>query len=159
MSCTLRGTCSLFGGPSDKGVAADEDLALYEMSNLKAAPAGLFLTYTPHGTTGTARRLNPQAMYCALRFAAHESMCGKTLHGLGTCLPVCTPPAWLRSNTIALTNPKHPDQPPVMVHVVDWGPNSDTKRLIDLSPGAAAALGVETDDEVIVTMPIPTGNE
>ncbi len=144
----LTGLCSTFGGPNDKGVKPSEDLALYDSSNFKQAPAGLFLSSQPSGTTGTARRLNPAALYCAIRFAAHDWLRSHRFPGLGVCLPITTPPAWLRTHTLKLTQPKHPGMTPVDVHVVDWGPNSDTGRMIDLSPGAATALGVGTDDEV-----------
>ncbi len=159
MNYTRRGTCSTFGGPHDTGVGAAEDLALYEHADVAKAPDGLFLEKQPAGTTGTARRLNPAALYCAMRFAYTQQMRGTHKPGLGTCLDVVTSRAWLHQHPLLVSNPKHPNLPPIEVHAVDWGPNSDTGRIIDLSPGAAAALGVQTDDEVIVTIPIPVSNE
>jgi len=35
----------------------------------------------------------------------------------------------------------------------DWGPNSDTNRVADISPGLMDKLGIDTDDEVIVQFP------
>ena len=35
---------------------------------------------------------------------------------------------------------------------IDWGPAAPTDRVADLSPGLAAKLGLQTDDEVIVTL-------
>ncbi len=154
MSFTLTGPCSTFGGPHDPGVSPSEDLALYEGADVGSAPAGVFLERQPAGTTGTARRLNPQAFYGAMRWAYTAGSRGLRKPGLGVCLPVCTPQAWLRRHPILVSNPKHPGLPPIKVHAVDWGPNSDTGRIIDLSPGAAAALGVGTDDEVTVTIEV-----
>ncbi len=39
---------------------------------------------------------------------------------------------------------------PIPAWVVDWGPNEDTGRTFDLSPGLAERLGVETGDRVMV---------
>jgi uncharacterized protein (TIGR02594 family) len=44
-----------------------------------------------------------------------------------------------------------------MVRPVDWGPNANTGRVIDVSPGVMAALGLKTDDTVTVTIPLPAG--
>ena len=41
----------------------------------------------------------------------------------------------------------------IKVYPADWGPHEDTGRVADLSPGAAAALGIETDDLVDVIFP------
>jgi hypothetical protein len=35
----------------------------------------------------------------------------------------------------------------------DWGPNENTGRIADLSPGLMTDLGIETDDEVTVVYP------
>jgi len=35
----------------------------------------------------------------------------------------------------------------------DWGPNENTGRVADLSPGLMEALGLNTDDEVEVIYP------
>ena len=37
----------------------------------------------------------------------------------------------------------------------DWGPNAQTGRVADLSPALMEDLGIETDDEVIITYPAP----
>ena len=34
------------------------------------------------------------------------------------------------------------------VRPVDWGPNERTKRVLDISPGAATTLKVTTDDVI-----------
>jgi len=149
---STTGKCSTFGGPKDTGVGVHEDLALYEVGQLHAAPPGLFLPQQPAGTTGTARRLNPAAYYCAMRWAYADSMRSTLKPGLGVCLSVTTSRAWLLQNPILVSNPKRPDLKPIKVYGVDWGPNSDTGRIIDLSPGVAAALGVETNGQVTVTI-------
>lgn len=154
MSFQITGKCSTFGGPKDTGVGPHEDLALYEAGNLKSAPAGLFLAQQPPGTSGTARRLNPEAMYCAMRWAYAPAMESTLKPGLGVCLPVTTSRAWLLQHPVLVSNPKRPDLKPIKVYGCDWGPNSDTGRIIDLSPGLAAALQVETDGQVTVTIPV-----
>jgi len=135
---TLTGKCSWFGGPNDSGVAADEGLALFSLPQDLAAldPEGraLFLAQQPHGTTGAARRLDPQAFYCAMRWDY-----------------AATSRAYLRRATVRVTNPRTGQS--IAVRPADWGPNAHTIRLIDLSPGALAALGLETDETVNVEEP------
>src|SRR5215831_7850460 len=61
----LVGKCSWFGGPNDTGVAPDEGLAfIYDVDE---APH-LFLDEQPIGTTGLARRLDPDVYYIACRW-------------------------------------------------------------------------------------------
>lgn len=56
----ISGKVSWFGGPNDDGVAPDEGLAfIYDIDD---APH-LFLDKQPEGTTGLARRLNPEMPY------------------------------------------------------------------------------------------------
>lgn len=130
------GKCSTFGGPHDGGVAADENLALCEPGQEDLFPANLFLPYQPPGTTGTARKLNPDAYYIAMRWDYSV-----------------TPQRWLRNNKAMVralkTNLSVEAQP------IDWGPNSDTGRVADLSPGVCRAIGVSTNDTVQVTMATP----
>ena len=42
-------------------------------------------------------------------------------------------------------------------HPADWGPNIETGRVADLSPGVARALGLKTDDNCTLEIPIPAG--
>jgi N-acetylmuramoyl-L-alanine amidase len=133
---TIKGKCSWFGGPDDTGVTSSEDLAFWEdWGDVEAdGVEGLFLPSQPSGTTGLARRLNPDTFYIAcrwdydvvpkgdvpfLRVMVHASRTGKTCIGV--------PPA-------------------------DWGPNENTGRVADLSPGLMEALGITTDDEVEITI-------
>lgn len=131
------GKCSWFGGPEDHGVKTDEGLALYpDHASLEHAPPQLFLTEQPVNTIGTARRLNPNAYYCAMRWEYHK-----------------TPIAYLRKTLVTVKNPKTGKI--IMVHPADWGPNVRTGRIIDLSHGAINALGLETDDKVEVEVRLP----
>ena len=43
----------------------------------------------------------------------------------------------------------------VVVRPVDWGPHTRTQRIIDLSPEALSALGLDTDDEALVAFAAP----
>lgn len=127
-----RGKMSTFGGPEDRGVAADEGLALIQRKHLDEWWfARLFLPNNPSGTTGLARRLNPYAFYLAMRF-------DYTQHS----------PEEIRRAIFRLTNPRNSHS--IFAQAADWGPNQRTKRIADLSPGAAKALALTTDDEVIV---------
>src|SRR5215510_3385628 len=63
----LEGKMSHFGGPNDDGVAPDEGLSLFDAGDVEANQ-DLFLLTQPPGTTGLARRLNPQAKYLACRW-------------------------------------------------------------------------------------------
>jgi len=131
----FRGKCSTFGGPDDKGVGSSEGLALYDEHDAKTHPF-LFLKDQPPGTSGAARRLNPDAYYCAMRWNYHQ-----------------TPVSFLRDIKVKVTNPRTGES--VEVDPVDWGPNVYTHRVIDLSPGVHKALGLHTDDLVDVEVPLP----
>ena len=128
------GKMSWFGGPHDMGVKPSEGLALYTHDDIEHHPS-LFLPNQPPGTSGTARRLNPEAYFCAMRWNYHV-----------------TPESWLRKIQVKVTNTKGES---VLVYPVDWGPNIDTHRIIDLSPGAVKALRLNTNDTVMVEVPLP----
>jgi hypothetical protein len=132
----IRGKVSQFGGPDDVGVAADEGLALFELMDIRPMDTRLFLVDQPAGTTGLARRLDPQALYVACRWDYDQ-----------------TSREWLRDCEATVINPK--TQLQALARPVDWGPSADTGRAADLSPGLAAALGLETGDECVVTVPLP----
>ena len=128
---TVRGKVSWFGGPNDTGVSPSEGLAfIYEVDD---APH-LFLPSQPPGTTGLARRLDPSKYYIACRWD----------------YDVTPKPSLLQYTALVrspMTNRKFEAYP------ADWGPNVNTGRVADISPGLLEALGVETDDEVEVTYP------
>jgi hypothetical protein len=130
---TKSGKMSTFGGPDDPGVAPDEGLSLYDSSEVAANP-DLFLTKQPDGTSGVARRLNPQANYLACRWDFEA-----------------TPKEFLKKNTVKVSaNGKSVEARPV-----DFGPSIATGRVADLSPGLASALGLQTDDICSLGIPLP----
>ncbi len=137
---TLRisGKMSTFGGPRDMGVTPSEGLALFEKQDLCAPiTCGLFLDHQPSGTSGLARRLDPDAFYLAMRWDYAK-----------------TPRQYLRKISVKVSaNGRTLEARPV-----DWGPNIRTNRIADLSPGLARALGLNTDDTVTVEIP-PTVSE
>ena len=127
---TVHGKCSEFGGPNDTGMTSTEGLALYPSSARSEAPPGIFLN---NGVLG--HNLNPNALYCAMRWN-----------------PKTTPYSYLRKAKVAVTASNGKT---IEVSPVDWGPNENTGRVIDLSPGALAALGITTDDIVTATYALP----
>jgi N-acetylmuramoyl-L-alanine amidase len=130
-----RGKVSWFGGPADSGVAPDEGLAfIYDVED---APH-LFLAEQPPDTTGLARRLDPNKPYIACRWNYDLMSKAELLQA--------------RAFVRAVKTGKS-----AMAWPADWGPHQDTDRLADISPGLMAALGIETDDEVIVAFPLQPG--
>jgi N-acetylmuramoyl-L-alanine amidase len=125
---TLRGKVSWFGGPDDTGVDPDEGLAFYY--SVDDAP-WLFLDQQPPGTTGLARRMDPDQIYIACRWDYDV-----------------TPKDMLPHMLVKVTNAKTGKS----AHAVpgDWGPHIDTDRCADISPGLMTMLGLNTDDEVII---------
>jgi N-acetylmuramoyl-L-alanine amidase len=127
----ITGKCSWFGGPNDDGVAPDEGLAFIDSTS--DAPT-LFLPAQPPGTTGLARRLNPNTYYIACRWDYDIYPKPSLLEHY----------AMVRSTKTGRR---------VLVRPADWGPNENTNRVADLSPGAMDELGITTDDEVEVIYP------
>ena len=128
----VSGKVSWFGGPEDMGVAPDEGLAfIFDVSD---APY-LFLEEQPPGTTGLARRLNPQMPYVACRWDYDE-----------------TPKEMLLGVIAVVYAPKTGRA--FFAAPADWGPHEDTGRVADVSNGLLQALGIETDDEVEVICPV-----
>jgi len=127
------GRCSAFGGPDDEGVAADEGLAfIYDVAD---APH-LFLPQQPEGTTGLARRLDPGVMYVACRWDYDV-----------------TPKEMLRDQSRKALVKARDSGLKFKAFPADWGPNSNTGRVADLSLALLEALGIETDDEVEIHYP------
>lgn len=133
---SVTGKMSWFGGPDDKGVAADEGLALAEPNEVGKFPAGLFLPEQPAGTTGLARRLNPAAHYIAMRWD-YKTTPRSSLQGVRLTV------------SAAKTGKSFDDVIPI-----DWGPNVRTGRVADLSHGLMTDLGIDTDDVVTITVPV-----
>jgi N-acetylmuramoyl-L-alanine amidase len=127
-----QGKVSYFGGPDDMGVSASEGLAF--ISSVDQRPE-LFLPSQPSGTTGLARRLNTWVPYVACRW--DYSVTSKAMLASGAMALVRSP-----KTGIAL-----------VAFPADWGPNQNTGRCADISPGLMQNLGIETDDEVEVIFP------
>ena len=125
------GTCSYFGGPEDTGVSPDEGLALCQ--SVDDAPQ-LFLPFQPEATSGLARRLNPFVHYVACRWDYSVTSKEDLLKDM----------ALVRAAKTGIALKAFP---------ADWGPNENTGRVADLSPGLLEDLGIDTDDEVTVIFP------
>jgi hypothetical protein len=133
-SVRFDGPCSWFGGPDDEGVAPDEGLAFFY--DYDDAPM-LFLNAQPPGTTGLARRLDPDKYYVACRWD-YDVTPKDMLRNLDNLAVVFSP----LTRKVALARP------------ADWGPHSDTGRAADISPGLMSFLGITTDDPVQVIYPV-----
>ena len=139
---TFIGKCSVFGGYNDDGMTDAEGLTLYEPAEADRRP-DLF-----HGETRwpydngkapkcpTWKRLKTDSFYIAMRFEEFidESRVSRKV---------------IQQIPFLIRNPTN--------HVfcvgflVDRGPGIKD-RLVDVSPGIAKYLILETDDEVEVTM-------
>jgi N-acetylmuramoyl-L-alanine amidase len=128
-----KGPCSWFGGPEDAGVDEDEGLAfIYDYDQRP----DLFLDEQPPGTTGLARRLNPNKPYVACRWDYSV-----------------TPKEMLADKRyLAIVRAKNGRS--LAAWPADWGPHEDTGRAADLSPALMGMLGITTDDEVEVSYPV-----
>jgi N-acetylmuramoyl-L-alanine amidase len=129
-----RGKVSWFGGPNDTGVSPDEGLAF--IYSYDEAPE-LFLPTQPPGTTGLARRLNPDVSYIAMRW--DYDIFPKEDLASGELLARVYAPSTDRA---------------LLARPADWGPHTDTGRVADISKGLMDTLGIGTDDEVEVTFPV-----
>lgn len=130
----VEGECSWFGGPDDMGVSPSEGLAfIYDYDQ---APH-LFLDEQPCGTTGLARRLDPDQYYVACRW--DYDVTPKEMLDDKDKFAVVVSKATGRKR---------------LAWPSDWGPHEDTGRVADLSPGLMEALDLTTDDEVIVRYPV-----
>lgn len=129
MTITFEGRCSTFGGRGDAGMRVGEGLAYFEHDEADLRP-DLFL---PRGDPieGASQRLRPEAFYLALPVAKGSA-----------------PRFLLAGSPWHVMNPKTGQS--VLCSLVDWGPNPNTGRVCDLSPGAARALRLVTDDLVRV---------
>jgi N-acetylmuramoyl-L-alanine amidase len=128
-----QGLVSFFGGPSDEGVSPSEGLAfIYEVDD----QPDLFLPEQPPGTTGLARRLDPEEDYIALRWDYEQ-----------------TPREMLLQKKCLVRAPKTGKE--FLAFPADWGPADWTERVADISPGLMTRLGIQTDDEVQIIFPAP----
>ncbi len=137
----VKGKCSWFGGPEDTGVSPSEGLAwIYDLDD--APSPELFLSYQPEGTSGLARRLNPDSFYVACRFYPEGDADAKA-----AMRPI------LLEEMALVRNPKNGKQ--VKCWASDWGPHDEKTggRVADLSPAALEYLGLTTDQECEVVFP------
>jgi len=122
-----HGKISIFGGPKDRGIKADDKLAL---------PTG------PHGVYERVRSLNPKSFYCSMRWNYHvHHMAPEDVK------------RWWANKKLQITNSK--TGAAIVARAVDYGPHENTGLDIGLSPGAAEALGVEAGDEVDIALADP----
>jgi hypothetical protein len=128
---SVTGKVSYFGGPDDTGVSPSEGLAFIE--SVDDAPQ-LFLPFQPEGSTGLARRLNPYVHYVACRWDYNKTPKPSLLQDV----------ALVRATKTGVAMKAFP---------ADWGPNENTGRVADISPGLMDDLGIDTDDEVEVIFP------
>ena len=135
------GKCSTFGGPSDTGVGVAEGLSCIDPVDLSQWWfSRLFLPYQPPGTSGLARKLNPQAFYIAMRwgYGSFNGVQGEILPNVSR--------QQIRESLFLVSY----GEQSVYAQAADWGPNTDTGRLVDCSPGVLAAIGATTDNEITV---------
>jgi hypothetical protein len=133
MNFTVMGKMSTFGGPSDTGVSGNEGLVLFS-SEAQMRECGLgdyLLTEQEAKASGLARRLNPKKYYLACRWPADTQTY-----------------SYLRSHSATV----RANEKTVQARPVDWGPSTSTRRVADLSPGLAEALGLQTDGICSVTI-------
>ena len=128
-----RGSCSWFGGPDDTGVSPSEGLAFF--SSVDQAPH-LFRATQPSGTTGLARRLNEHVNFLACRWNYDV-----------------TPKAMLASSGQMARVTSIATGRSALAFPADWGPNTNTGRVADLSRSLLDELELSTDEEVEVVYP------
>lgn len=125
----VSGTVSWFGGPSDTGVTSTETGAVtgerLRALNDPLAPSESVLASSPEDYYFVAMRWD----YAPL---------GVT---------------WLRSARLLVVSPITGRA--IVVRPVDWGPNTSTRRIVDLSPQSLTSLGIDTDDEVLISWAAP----
>ncbi|MBI4613973.1 MAG: hypothetical protein HY720_10225 [Planctomycetes bacterium] len=125
----VRGKTSSFGGPNDFGVTSTETGAITG-ERLRSLNSPL----SPDAAT-LARR--PQDFYyVAMRWDYSPN--GRDF--------------WKNARILVL-NPKNGRA--IVVRPVDWGPNTRTGRIVDLSPQAMKDLGLATDQDALVAFARP----
>jgi len=125
----VRGTTSHFGGPNDTGVTSTETGAITG-ERLR----GLNNPLSPSTSTLSSR---PQDYYyVAMRFDYSQN--GRSF--------------WQNARLLVV-NPANGRA--IVVRPVDWGPNTRTRRVLDLSPQAMTSLGMTTDDNALVSFAAP----
>lgn len=126
----IQGRCSIFGGTLDVGMSKDSGLALYEPWEADLRPDIFLPSSAGQPLEATWKRLRTAFPYIALRF---DTSLARSV------------------NQTAAYKIMHPKTCQfVIAFLVDFGPSESTGRIVDVSPGIAAALRLQTDDEVFV---------
>lgn len=129
---TISGRISTFGG-KDSGMAHTENLSLYWQHWQCDERPDLFHPRSKDLTEGTSHRLKEDAFYCAFRFDPMDK-------------------EKLRNEKIKITNPFYNKS--CLCDLTDWGPAEWTGRVMDVSPGVAEYLALETDQEAVLEVDI-----
>lgn len=122
------GKMSTFGGPKDSGVSPTEGLALYSSASQVVQHLGE--DWLLPSRLGLARRINPDKFYLAARWPTGRY-------------------DFLRDAVVWVENSAGKK---AAARAVDWGPNLNTGRACDLSPGLARELELDTDDYCAATV-------
>lgn len=127
------GKVSWFGGPHDNGISETEGLALIQPEDLGDWWFRRIFLANYDYTKGLARNLEPNAYYIAMRWG----------YALGGDIL----PGWDKKKIRQAIFKISANGKFVYAQAADWGPNSHTERLADLSPAILQLLGLATDDE------------
>ena len=126
------GKCSEFGGPADSGMTASEGLAfLFKQSDKPA----VFMPGKVLSSPALGHDLNVETHYIACRWDYNK-----------------TPKTMLAGDQVALVRNAETGLA-LTAMPADWGPHSDTDRIIDLSPSLMRDLQLTTDQDVEVIYP------
>ena len=121
----VRGPVSQFGGPNDTGVSATETGAV--------TGERLRLMNSPLNASDATIATRPEDFYfIAMRW-------DYTPHGRSF---------WVNAR-ILVVNPANGRR--VVLRPVDWGPHTNTGRVLDISPEAISDLGADTDENLLVS--------
>jgi len=124
----VRGRVSWFGGPGDTGVTSTETGAI-SGDTLRSLNSPV----DPDAATLASRPAD--YYYCAMRWSYAPN--GRTF--------------WAAARLV-VRNPA--TGAAIVVRPVDWGPNTSTRRVLDLSPQALHDLGLSTDGEADVAFAV-----
>ncbi len=125
----VSGRVSWFGGPTDTGVGPTETVAI-------SGEVARSLNSPLHPDAATLAAHPERYYYIAMRFSYS---------------PQST--SWWRTARLVIANPRTGVQ--VVVRPADWGPNTSTGRVMDLSPQTIADLGLATDDTAVIAFARP----
>ncbi len=131
----IQGKGSHFGGPNDTGVSAQEPASftgeiLRRVDTKNRLFAAIRATFLHRDVQVGSARPQPKSTAWWNHIAAAKD-------------------AWA-NRRILVCNPANSQC--VVVQLIDWGPNANTDRIIDLSQGAMNALGAKTDDPLLMAL-------